>query len=138
MRPEHYGSVLPAVSPSCSSGQHPVAGPGVDVLREPILGLADDQSGSLWIATANHVLRINRDALLQGHLHDTDIRKYGLADGLRGTEGVKRDRSVAKDLHGDIWFSLNVGLSVVHPNRANHELLPAAAAGRECPGRWQP
>ena len=50
-----------------------------------------------------------------------------LLDGLRGTEGVKRDRSVAKDLDGDIWFSLNVGLSVVHPDRANHELLPAAA-----------
>ena len=29
------------------------------------------------------------------------------ADGLRGTEGVKRDRSVVKDEHGDIWFSLN-------------------------------
>ena len=40
-------------------------------------------------------------------------------DGLRGTQGVKRDRSVAKDLDGDIWFSLNVGLSVVHPSRAN-------------------
>jgi len=103
------------------------AGQGLGALREPILGLADDHSGSLWIATANHVLRINRDALVQGHPHDWDIRSYGLADGLRGTEGVKRDRSVAKDLDGDIWFSLNVGLSVVHPNRANHELLPAVA-----------
>ena len=103
------------------------AGPGAAVLREPISGLADDQGGSLWIATANHVLRINREALLQGHLHDTDIRMYGLEDGLHGTEGVKRDRSVVKDAHGGIWFSLNTGLSVVRPNRANYEVLPAVA-----------
>ena len=109
------------------SGRLLATGQGTRVLREPILGLADDQSGSLWIATANHVLRVNRNALLQGHVSDADIRAYGPEDGLRGTEGVKRDRSVAKDLDGDIWFSLNAGLSVVHPNRANHELLPAAA-----------
>jgi ligand-binding sensor domain-containing protein/signal transduction histidine kinase len=109
------------------SGHLLAADTGVHVLREPIFGLADDQSGSLWLATANHVLRINRNALLQGHVRDTDIRAYGLQDGLRGTEGVKRDRSVAKDLDGDIWFSLNVGLSVVHPNRASPELPPAVA-----------
>jgi ligand-binding sensor domain-containing protein/signal transduction histidine kinase len=109
------------------SGHVSVAGTGVEVLREPILGLADDHSGSLWIATSNHVLRISRDGLVQGYLRDTDIREYGLSDGLRGTEGVKRDRSVAKDLDGDIWFSLNIGLSAVHPSRANHEAAPAAA-----------
>jgi signal transduction histidine kinase len=109
------------------SGQIQVAGPGIDFLREPILGLADDQRGSLWIATTNHVLRINNNALVPGHAHDMNIRAYGFVDGLRGTGGVKRDRSVVRDLDGDIWFSLNVGLSVVHPSRANHELPPAAA-----------
>jgi signal transduction histidine kinase len=34
---------------------------------------------------------------------------------------------VVKDAHGGIWFSLNSGLSVVQPNRANHEVLPAVA-----------
>ena len=109
-----------------NSGRISVAGPEIEVLREPILGLA--QSESLWIATSRHVLRISRDRLLQGHLRDTDIRQYGFSDGLRGTEGVKRDRSVVKDQHGDVWFSLNQGLSVVHPGRANHEVLPAVAS----------
>ncbi len=110
-----------------SSGRISVAGAGVEVLREPILGLAEDQGGSLWIATSNHVLGISRDRLLQGHPRSSDIREYGLSDGLRGTQGVKRDRSVVKDLHGDIWFSLNVGLSVLHPSRANYRAaLPAA------------
>jgi signal transduction histidine kinase/ligand-binding sensor domain-containing protein len=97
------------------------------VLREPILGLAENQGGSLWIATSYHVLRVRREGLVRGPLLDTDIREYGAADGLRGTEGVKRDRSVVKDQHGVIWFSLNLGLSALDPSRANLEALPAVA-----------
>lgn len=33
-------------------------------LREQIFGIAEDQPGSLWITTANHVLRVNRNLLL--------------------------------------------------------------------------
>jgi ligand-binding sensor domain-containing protein/signal transduction histidine kinase len=106
------------------SGRISVATAGLEALRGPVLGLADDQHGSLWIATANRVLRINREALLQGRLLDSDLREYGLADGLQGTEGVKRDRSVVKDLHGNVWFSLNAGLSVVRPGRADREAEP--------------
>jgi signal transduction histidine kinase/ligand-binding sensor domain-containing protein len=97
------------------------------VLREPILGLAEDQGESLWIATSNHVVRVRRDALVRGPFLDTDIREFGVADGLRGTAGVKRDRSVVKDQHGAIWFSLTSGLSAVHPIRANLEASPAVA-----------
>src|SRR5208283_799650 len=43
--------------------------------------------------------------------------EYGLADGLRGVEGVKRHRSVVMDRMGRIWFSMNLGLSVVDPAR---------------------
>jgi len=86
-------------------------------LREPILGLAEDRNGSLWITTSSHVLRVNRDKLLNGVLKDGDIRAYGLADGLRGTEGVRRDRSVVADQHGRIWFSLNRGISVIDPGQ---------------------
>jgi signal transduction histidine kinase/ligand-binding sensor domain-containing protein len=110
-----------------SSGHVSFSAAWPPVLREPILGLAEDQSGWLWIATANHVLRARREALVRGPLLDTDIREYGPADGLRGTEGVKRDRSVVKDQHGVIWFSLNQGLSAVQPSRANLEASPALA-----------
>jgi ligand-binding sensor domain-containing protein/two-component sensor histidine kinase len=97
---------------------------GPEALRGRILGMADDQGGSLWIATVNRVLRIKRQGLLRGQLEDADIREYSLADGLQGTEGVKRDRSVVKDPHGNIWFSLNAGLSVVHPELADREAAP--------------
>jgi signal transduction histidine kinase len=111
------------------SGHVSVAGRGKGLLREPVLGLEDDQSGSLWIATASHVLRISRDALVQGPLRDTDIRSYGLSDGLRGTEGVKRDRSVAKDVHGDIWFSLNVLPAVAFVDSVQVDGNPVALRG---------
>jgi ligand-binding sensor domain-containing protein/signal transduction histidine kinase len=96
-------------------------------LREPVLGLAEDDHGSLWVATANRVLRVNREALQRGTLHEGDLREYGLADGLRGTEGVKRHRSVVGDPAGRIWFSLNRGISMVDPERMRNNTVPAIA-----------
>jgi len=86
-------------------------------LRAQVLGLAEDRYGWLWIATSNHVLRVNRDKLLRNALAEGDVCEYGLADGLRGLEGVKRHQSVVTDPAGRIWFSLNRGISVVNPAR---------------------
>lgn len=105
--------------------QMPVGAPAS--LREPVLGLAEDNQGSLWVATASRVLRVNRDALLRGALKEGDLREYGLADGLRGTEGAKRHRSVVGDPAGRIWFSLNRGISVVDPERTRNNTAPAIA-----------
>ncbi len=96
-----------------------------DALREPILGMEEDRNGGLWIATANHVLRVDRVKLLGGKLAESDVREYGLADGLRGTEGVKRNRSVAADQLGRIWFSMDRGLSFIDPARAAGGSVPA-------------
>jgi signal transduction histidine kinase/ligand-binding sensor domain-containing protein len=86
-----------------------------DTLHEPIVGIEEDRNGGLWIATANHVLRVDRVKLLGDKVSEGDVREYGLADGLRGTEGVKRNRSVVADQLGRIWFSMNRGLSFVNP-----------------------
>jgi signal transduction histidine kinase/ligand-binding sensor domain-containing protein len=96
-------------------------------LREQILGIAEDGHGLLWIATSNHVLRVNRAKLLKGTLGEGDVRQYGLADGLRGLEGVKRHQSVVSDSLGRIWFSLNLGISVVNPARLTNSSIPAMA-----------
>jgi ligand-binding sensor domain-containing protein/signal transduction histidine kinase len=87
-------------------------------LQEQIFGIAEDRSGWLWIATSNHVMRVKRDSLLNGRVQEEDVREYGLADGLNGVEGIKRQRSVIADSSGRIWFSMNHGLSVVDPSRA--------------------
>ena len=94
-------------------------------LAEPILGIAEDRYGWLWVSTSNHVLRVRRDGLLNGDATDRDVRSYGVADGLRGIEGVKRDPSVVKDLAGRIWFSTNQGVSVVDPARLTAAAVPA-------------
>jgi signal transduction histidine kinase/ligand-binding sensor domain-containing protein len=96
-------------------------------LREEIFGIAEDQYGSLWFATSSHVLRVNREKLLRGTLQDRDLRQYGLADGLRGLEGVKRQKSVITDPAGRIWFSLNRGISVVDPARETRNSASAIA-----------
>jgi signal transduction histidine kinase len=86
-------------------------------LQEPIFGMEEDRTGSLWIATSNHILRVDRDNLQDGTLADANLREYGPEDGLRGMEGVKRHRSTATDSLGRIWFSTNRGLSVVDPTQ---------------------
>ncbi len=109
------------------SGRFAVPAKLPDALKEQILGVAGDKYGALWISTSNHVLRVNRERLLDGALANDDVREYGLADGLRGTEGVKRQQSVFTDSLGRIWFSVNQGISVVDPARVTGSSAPAIA-----------
>src|SRR5262249_34576680 len=96
-----------------------------DSLRTSILGIAEDASGSLWIASADRVLRVDRDRLLRGALDDSGVRDYGAADGLLGIEGVKRHRSLTADSHGRIWLSTSGGLARVDPVRIAGRSAPA-------------
>jgi len=89
-----------------------------DSLREAVFGIAEDRDGILWVATANHILQVKRSGLIEDALTETDVREYGLADGLSGMEGVKRYQSVVADSRGRVWFSTNHGISVVNPARA--------------------
>jgi signal transduction histidine kinase/ligand-binding sensor domain-containing protein len=94
-------------------------------LHDHIYGIAEDQGGWLWLSTANHILRVSRDKLLTGTLKGGDVHEYGIADGLSGTEGVKRQRSVFTGPRGRIWFSTNRGISAVDPARAARTAPPA-------------
>ena len=101
-----------------------------DVLREQIVGMAEDKSGRLWIATSDHVLRVPRDKLLSGVVKAVDVREYDQADGLESTEGVKRSQSVVSDSAGRIWFSLRSGLSVVDSSQITELFSSRAASHR--------
>jgi len=96
-----------------------------DSLHEAVLGMAEDKEGKLWVATTNHILQVKRDGLIEDALSETDVREYELADGLEGTEGVKRYQSVVTDSQGRVWFSTNRGISVVNPARAAAKSAPA-------------
>ncbi|MGB2628508.1 MAG: two-component regulator propeller domain-containing protein [Candidatus Acidiferrum sp.] len=95
------------------------------LLAEQILGIAEDRNGWMWISTSNHVLRLKRDKVLDGSLQESDIREYGMEDGLVGMEGVKRFQSVFTDVNGRVWFSMNRGISVVDAGRATSSSAPA-------------
>jgi ligand-binding sensor domain-containing protein/signal transduction histidine kinase len=96
-----------------------------ETLYEPILGVAEDANGWLWISTSNHVLRVDRDRLLSGVIGEKDIREFGLEDGLRSIEGVRRHRSVITDAFGRIWISTGRGLSVVDPTQVANKSVAA-------------
>ena len=94
-------------------------------LTESIFGLAEDGSGSLWIATSARVLRVKRASLTNSQTLDASaFRMYGRDNGLEGTEGVKRFRSLLGDSKGNVWLSTTHGLSVVNPDRTTVDSLP--------------
>ena len=95
------------------------------LLKETILGLADDRRGSMWIATSSHVLRVGREGLMRGSLEPADAREYGVADGLRSVEVMKRHRSVTIDSLGRAWLSTTRGLSVIDPAQVSANAPPA-------------
>jgi signal transduction histidine kinase/ligand-binding sensor domain-containing protein len=109
---------------SIHSGKIWLPQPAPEVLREPIYGLRVDSSGMLWISTSNHVAMLPRERLFQSDFSPEDIREFGFADGLRDTDGVKRDGSVVSDSSGQIWFSLKHSLAVVDANRARTSAPP--------------
>lgn len=96
-------------------------------LREPVLGMAIDRFGYLWMLTTNHVLSVSQEKWLTGNTKEVDVREFGLVDGLRSLEGVRQDRSVFVDPIGQIWFSTYRGLSVVDPSQIAKNLVPAIA-----------
>jgi signal transduction histidine kinase/ligand-binding sensor domain-containing protein len=94
-------------------------------LLEEVLGIADDSLGGLWIATSKRVARIQRAQVLEETGETLPPREFGSADGIQSAEGVRRDRSVAKDGAGRIWFSLRQGIAVVEPARLSLASAPA-------------
>jgi ligand-binding sensor domain-containing protein len=44
-------------------------------LQEQIFGIKEDRYGSLWMTTASHVLRVNREKLLRGLMGEGDVRE---------------------------------------------------------------
>lgn len=71
---------------------------------DEVVGIAEDQKEALWVATATRVVRLGEG-----------LREFTLADGLRGTAGIKRHRTVVADATGRIWFAIDPGLAVVDP-----------------------
>jgi signal transduction histidine kinase/ligand-binding sensor domain-containing protein len=99
------------------------------VLREQIFGLAEDNRGSLWVATSNRLLQVPLDRLRRGQLSEGVIREFETADGLLSAESTRRERSLIEGPDGRIWISTMRGLAVVDPARLPPR-MPALAGVR--------
>ena len=86
-----------------------------EALRGSIVGITEDRSGGLWVATHERIVRVLRARLAANNLSDADVREFGASDGLLGVEGVKRPRSLTTDSAGRIWLSTTRGLSMTNP-----------------------
>lgn len=96
------------------------------VMREPIYAIQEDAVGSAWVTTSDHVLRVDWERLVSGTLRDSDVQSYSTKDGLPGTEGVIRDRSIVTDPLGRIWISLQQGIAMVDPRLTSRDAMPAS------------
>ncbi len=96
-----------------------------DVLQQPIWGIANDVSGSLWLSTPNQLARVSEQKLFEDHVDSTGIRSYGRSDGIEEAGGVRRTRSLVTDKDGNIWASTTGGVAAVTPTYMRH---PAAAS----------
>jgi signal transduction histidine kinase/ligand-binding sensor domain-containing protein len=102
---------------------------GPDVLHEAILGIVvapahENYPASVWIATGQRVLRVDRELLLSGKVDSGEVRVFDAADGLRGRENLKCYRSVITDHLGTIWFSTDRGVAAVNPAALARRSLP--------------
>jgi signal transduction histidine kinase/ligand-binding sensor domain-containing protein len=106
-----------------------VANPLPPILRHQIFGLAEDNRGSLWVATSNRLLQVALDRLRRGALGEGDIREFEKADGLPSVESSRRERSLIQGPDGRIWLSTTRGLAVVDPAHLPQR-MPAIAGVR--------
>jgi len=95
------------------------------LLRDSILGLAEDGSGALWLAAPDRVLRVDRARLLRGTLGVGDVREFGAADGLLDPAVIKRHRVFARDSRGRLWVATSRGLAMADARLIAAEVVPA-------------
>jgi len=95
-------------------------------LTEDVLGIGQDAEGFIWVATAHHVLRVDRGPLLAGALTEKDVLSYAAEDGLLETDGVRRDRCLVSDSSGRIWLSRPHSLAFADVQAADGYRWPAS------------
>jgi ligand-binding sensor domain-containing protein len=95
-----------------------------EIMREQILGIAEDRLGFFWISTADRVLRLHRDALIKDAVDAASVQSYGVSDGIFGIEPLRRERSLVSDGAGRIWISLTHGIAAAEPELTDRDAAP--------------
>jgi signal transduction histidine kinase len=93
-------------------------------LQNQIFGITQDQRGSLWIAAAQAVFRVDRANLLADTLHPEDVREFGPSDGLVDLQGVPTDPTILTDRSGTVWISRPGGVVSINTDRLRRTSVP--------------
>ena len=94
---------------------------------DAVLDLVEDQNGDLWLRDTTGASRVTRgelSAFLAGRLAALHPLRWGLQDGLLGSEtGGGQPSSLRLD-DGTLWFASTRGLSIVNPSHLPLSRLP--------------
>jgi signal transduction histidine kinase/ligand-binding sensor domain-containing protein len=106
------------------SGLNRMRGGGITSLRSPTLpdrvtGILEDGSGYLWLSSTSGVYRVSRDGLdgmADGRGPAPEVMRFGVADGMRISEGSSGGHPAALRLaDGELWFATLKGIARVDP-----------------------
>ena len=92
--------------------------------------ITDDDAGNLWISGSKGIFRVHKKNFLdydKGLVSSIHSIIYGLADGMKDSEGNSGDPAVWKTSDGRLWFPTLKGITVVNPRNIirSHGSIPA-------------
>jgi len=107
-----------------------------------VLTLTPDDYGNLWLATANAILRIDReqiDAVLSGRSTKIAAKTFTQADGLKSRDVLPIGQvSMVRAHDGRIWIATAHGLSVADPVSVHTPLIEPIIDSVSIDETWQP
>ena len=114
------------------AGRFAALEPEKDGLPETVFGLLEDSSGDLWLSSRRGIFRVSVSALdgaLDRGTDVTAVRSYGIADGLRISEGSSGGHPAAWRMRdGTLWFATLDGAASVDPSLTTDNELPPPTA----------
>ncbi|HNH81628.1 MAG TPA: two-component regulator propeller domain-containing protein [Acidobacteriota bacterium] len=93
-----------------------------------VFQILEDETRTLWMSSNQGVYGVRKsdlDAFDQGHLQTLTCVLFDQADGLKSRQCSGSCQPAAwKSRDGRLWFATADGVSVFHPARVTHNLLP--------------
>ena len=106
--------------------------PSKSGLPETVFGMLQDGAGDLWMSSRREIYRVSASAL-EGFASrgagPGPVRRYGIADGMRISEGSGGGHPAAWRMHdGSLWFATLDGVAFVSPESTTRNELPPLTA----------
>jgi len=96
------------------------------LMDDVVLGVVEDDRGSLWLAGNKGVFRVTKaDLTGPGAKRPVAVTAFGTADGLKSAECLGLGQpTILKDRQGRLWFPTTRGLAVIDPEHIPRNEVP--------------